>query len=161
MCEFAWQLNSVLKSLQELGEPFDVLQVRDALRDLCGDLVQVNFQPVKFELLAAFERGALPGWIIGTKQIEESKTVENPHYEEGSGLSQDATLVYNRSVLEFRPDLTDPRNWEKPDDEEFTHPDQFPSSPLNEAEEDEIESITPWSVQSPRVAPPKIPKMPW
>jgi hypothetical protein len=81
---FYSELRDACSELLETGEAFDVIDVRNRVRDLCPN-DNISFRTVKYELYTHFEGGHMPGFVIGTKNITD---------EVGNV----------RSVIEFRPD---------------------------------------------------------
>lgn len=70
MCMFYSELRQACNELLEKNESFDVIQVRDRIRELSSDQ-SIAFRDVKYELYTYFEQGGLPGFVIGTKTIEK------------------------------------------------------------------------------------------
>lgn len=69
MCDYINEIHEACRQLAEKETSFDMLQVRNKVRELTGPSVMVMFKPCKFEALAFFEQGGLPGWILSTKTI--------------------------------------------------------------------------------------------
>ena len=84
MCMFYQELSEACSELLEKGDAFDVIDVRNRVRDLCPH-DNITFRTVKYELYTYFEQGNMPGFIIGTKNITDD-------------------MGSTRSVIEFRPD---------------------------------------------------------
>jgi hypothetical protein len=82
---FYSELKTACGELIERGAPFDVVQVRDRIRELRPH-DNVLFREVKYELYTYFEQGNMPGFIIGTKNVIDD-----------SG--------FDRNVIEFRPEV--------------------------------------------------------
>lgn len=70
MCEYVTYINLAMQQLSEQNDSFDMLQIRDRTREIAGNTVDVRFLPTKFEALAFYERGGIPGFVLTTKTIE-------------------------------------------------------------------------------------------
>jgi len=69
MCEYLSQIHQACQEFAEQGVSFDILQIRDRVRELTGPGMEVLFKPVKYEVLAFFEQGGIPGFVLTTKRI--------------------------------------------------------------------------------------------
>ena len=74
MCDYVYSIHKACLELAKTSDSFDMLQIRDKTRELVGPLTHVIFQDCKFEALAFFERGGLPGFVLTTKLIELDTT---------------------------------------------------------------------------------------
>jgi hypothetical protein len=70
MCEFGSQLREAVQFFVAEGGPFDALDVCHKVRDICGPGTDVPRLEVKYETYTLFERGGMPGYYIGTKNVE-------------------------------------------------------------------------------------------
>lgn len=107
MCEYLSQIEQACEEFAERGVAFDILQIRDRVRELVGTGINVSFRPVKYEVLAFFERGGIPGFVLSTKRIVKP----SPEFWEGEGNDTSGTL---QSVFNIVP-LTDIIETAKPD----------------------------------------------
>lgn len=73
MCTYLVELTQVLSELVQTRKPFDMLDLRDKIRERVGRDVDVRFRDVKFEALAAFERGACPDYVLTIKPIVDQE----------------------------------------------------------------------------------------
>ncbi len=104
MCEYATYIKLAVRQLSEQSDTFDMLEIRNRTREIAGPTMDVRFQPCKFEALAFFEQGGLPGFVLTTKTIETEtdKPVidkKGHHYVDGSGAL--VNEFEKRSVFTF------------------------------------------------------------
>jgi len=104
MCEYAHLVQQAIQELAEELDSFDMLQIRDRTRVIAGPSTDVRFRPCKFEALASFERGLIPGFVLTTKTIEletDTPLVDN----DGKFSTEDdgalVTETIQRSVFSF------------------------------------------------------------
>jgi hypothetical protein len=74
MCEYTKEVARALRELSSEEDCFDMLQVRDRVREITGPSVTVLFRPCKFQALAYFEEEGIPGFVLSTKVIELEDT---------------------------------------------------------------------------------------
>ena len=70
MCDFISELKAVTKALVTECHEFDMLDIRNLVREAVGPTVPVGFRDCKFETLALFEQGNFPGYVLTTKRKE-------------------------------------------------------------------------------------------
>ena len=104
MCEYIPWIRLAIQQLSEQNDSFDMLQIRDRTREITGPTVNVRFLPCKFEALAFFERGGIPGFVLTTKTIEME--TDKPFIDEEGHhyASSDGSLIHEtekRNVFSF------------------------------------------------------------
>lgn len=69
MCDYLTQIHEACDEFTEKGVAFDILQIRNRVRELAHLGADVRFREVKYEVLARFESGLMPGFVLTTKKI--------------------------------------------------------------------------------------------
>lgn len=98
MCMFHIELNQAIDELVQKGEPFDVKDINTLVREKVGDGITVPFRETKYETLAAFEKGQMPGFIMDTRTIDITTSNDDP-LSPGFGL----TTTKQHKAIVFMP----------------------------------------------------------